>query len=412
MRTANAYDRQTIRDLAGRVAEIAALPIQTERTRLWKALNALKPPRPMIVHNPGHVKDEICPDSALQCDSEELRELERYLRLKIARHELAHDDYAITNVYNVGWAIHSGDRGLQETYTRRDSHGFSWDPPIKEYKDIKKLRPVAIEVDRKESDRRLELAQKLLGDILAVRRGGVGLVRADLTRRLIFLRGFQQFLVDLYDAPGFIHEMMGFLRDEMIGELEYCESEDLFCLNNGPEDWTSCGGMAATDELPGDDYDPDHVRMRNMFVWGESQESVGIGAGQFDEFVLQYQLPILNRFGLVAYGCCEHLDNKLDLLIEKIPRLRWVAVHPWSDRELTATKLQNKYVSSYKPNPSHICQPNPDFAAAEKELRETLRIAKGCCIAIDLKTTSTFCGEMDRLTKWTDMARAVVAEEA
>ena len=406
-----AEDRKIIGDLAGKIAEIASLPIQQERIRLWKALNHLKPERAMIVHNAAHVRDEICPEESLQCGDPQLRDLERQLKLKIARHELAHDDYPITSEYRVGWVIHNSGNGLKEIYDRRNSGGFSWDPPIKEYSDLEKLEPSVIEVDREASDRTLELCQDLMGDALDVRRGGVDFFRAKLTRRLILLRGLQQFMLDLYDAPEFVHDLMGFLQKDMISELAYYERENLFFLNNGPEDWTDCGGMAANDELPWEGYDPARVRMMDMFVWGESQESVGIGAEHFNEFVLSYQLPILEKFGLVAYGCCEPLDNKVDLIIEKVPRLRWVAVPPWSDRELMAEKLGNRFVYVYKPQPSRVCAPDFDLESAEQELRETMQMARGCCVSVDLKDTGTFHGELDRLTRWTDMAQRVVAEE-
>ena len=42
-------DRDILRTLAGEVAAIAALPIQNEKRRLWRALNALKPERPMVL---------------------------------------------------------------------------------------------------------------------------------------------------------------------------------------------------------------------------------------------------------------------------------------------------------------------------------------------------------------------------
>ena len=43
-------DRQTLRELARHLAEIAALPVQAERIRLWRDFNALRPHRPMVVH--------------------------------------------------------------------------------------------------------------------------------------------------------------------------------------------------------------------------------------------------------------------------------------------------------------------------------------------------------------------------
>ena len=39
-------DVSILRELAGRVAEAAALPMQKERLRLWTALNELRPIRP------------------------------------------------------------------------------------------------------------------------------------------------------------------------------------------------------------------------------------------------------------------------------------------------------------------------------------------------------------------------------
>ena len=42
-------DRTIIRDLACRVAEIAAQPEQAEKIRLWKACNDLKPERAMVL---------------------------------------------------------------------------------------------------------------------------------------------------------------------------------------------------------------------------------------------------------------------------------------------------------------------------------------------------------------------------
>ena len=47
-------DRDILRGLAGQVAEIAALPIQKERAKLWTDLNDLKPTRPLVWIN------EIC----------------------------------------------------------------------------------------------------------------------------------------------------------------------------------------------------------------------------------------------------------------------------------------------------------------------------------------------------------------
>ena len=47
-------DSETLRALAEKVAEIAALPVQKQTISLWKALNGLKPIRPMVMI------DQVC----------------------------------------------------------------------------------------------------------------------------------------------------------------------------------------------------------------------------------------------------------------------------------------------------------------------------------------------------------------
>ena len=63
-----------------------------------------------------------------------------------------------------------------------------------------------------------------------------------------------------------------------------------------------------------------------------------MGPAQHDEFVLQYQLRMLKRYGLNAYGCCEPYNYKYGMLA-KVPRLRRVSVSPWSDTNLAAENL-------------------------------------------------------------------------
>lgn len=400
--TVSDNDRQVLRELAKRVAEIASLPVQADRARLWKDTNALRPRRPLVLAKPEGGWLELAPESQLQCEF--LRDWEMTLRRRIFRHEHIHDDCPITDTFDVGQAIRVGDYGVKVKEFRTEARGaYRWDPPIKSAKDIEKLHPRSVEVDRQRTRRNIELALDLFGDILRVRTRGIAFLRAKLTRVLIHLRGFGQMMLDMYDNPGLLHDLMAFLRDDMLHVWECYEREGVLSLNNGPDDILGSGGVGHTDELPAKDFQG-RVRMKDMWCWGESQECVGVGPQQFYEFVLKYQLPLMNRFGLVDYGCCEPLADRLGLLIQHIPRLRWVSVSPWCDRQVAAEKLADKYVYVYKPNPSTICSPKPDYDAAEKELCETLNIASGCCIQLVMKDTHTFHNEPERITRWTDIA--------
>ena len=45
----NKKDVSVVRELAGRVAEIAAMPLQEEKRELWRRLNARQPVRAMVM---------------------------------------------------------------------------------------------------------------------------------------------------------------------------------------------------------------------------------------------------------------------------------------------------------------------------------------------------------------------------
>ena len=79
----NAKDKQIIRELAKRVAEIAELPIMAERRRLWKKHNSLQSERPMVYVSAEGSWRELLPQDTLECSDEEARRIEYNLRTRI-----------------------------------------------------------------------------------------------------------------------------------------------------------------------------------------------------------------------------------------------------------------------------------------------------------------------------------------
>jgi hypothetical protein len=79
-------DRVILRELASHVGEIAGLPIQEEKRRLWRKLNGLNPERPMVAI------DQVCWSEMniegkldLHCEDEECRSYEQTLRRILLR---------------------------------------------------------------------------------------------------------------------------------------------------------------------------------------------------------------------------------------------------------------------------------------------------------------------------------------
>jgi len=403
-------ERAVLRELADRVAAAAELPVQAERAGLWMSFNALRPARPVVLAFPeGGWRDLVRPDD-LECADPLLRGWEMRLRQTVFRHEHIGDDCPITRHFNVGWVTRSTGLGLAETRVRSEEFGsYRWDAPVKGPEDMDRLHLPQVQVDRAETMRRADLAQDIFGDLLDVRVHGPLWWTCGLTWTLINLRGLQQVMLDMYENPDLLHRLMAFLRDAKLRELEAYEREGILSLNNGADDYVGSGGVGATEDLPAEGFDG-RVRTRDMWVLGESQEFVGVGPALFEEFALSYQLPILSRFGLVCYGCCEPLDQKLDLIIRRVPRLRRISVSAWCDRRLAAEKLGARYVYSWKPNPAMICGPAVDYGAVERTVRETLEIAQGCCLEMVMKDTHTFQGDPTRIGKWCAIASRLAAE--
>ncbi len=407
-----AHDREILRTLAKRVAEIAALPVQQERIALWKAHNAMRSRRPMVLFFPEGAWRELLPDSELQCEDKFCRRLEHGLRQRIYQHEHNHGDHPIEATLHVAPVRRIGDYGLPIVEQRTEALGAAhWDPPIKRPEDVRKLHIRRIEVDHDETARQLAMAGELVGDLLKVRMRGSLRWSSGLTWTLIELRGLDQMMLDMYDDPPLLHEIMTVLRDDALNEWETYEREGVLSLNNGPEDYVGSGGVGAIEELPADGFDG-KVRLRDLWALGESQELVGVGPEMFYEFALQYQLPILNRFGLVCYGCCEPLDQKFDLILKHIPRLRRVSVSPWCNRKIAAEKLRGRCIYSWKPNPVLVSGPTANWDEVERGTRETLRMARGCCVEIIMKDTHTLAHDPSRLDRWTETVSRIVREES
>jgi hypothetical protein len=143
-------------------------------------------------------------------------------------------------------------------------------------------------------------------------------------------------------------------------------------------------------------------------MWGfcESQERVGVSPKLFEEFVFAYHLPILERFGLNIYGCCEPLDSRFEI-IRRIPRLRKVTVSPWSDARGMAEMIGRDYIYSRKVNPAVIAHPVIDEAQIRKGLRDTLAAAarNNCRVEILMRDVMTLGGNASNIIRWTQIAR-------
>ncbi|MFP4052906.1 MAG: hypothetical protein ACLFV7_03480 [Phycisphaerae bacterium] len=407
-------DRDILRRLAGGVAEIASLPVQQERAELWRRFNALDPARPMVLAFPEGGWGDLVPLDSLECTGKQARQLEWGLRCRLFEHEHIGHDMPISNRLTIHGTYSDSGCGVKVHQHRTESRGAAnWDPPIKSAADMEKLALPELSVDHEATARRVAEVQETFEDLLEVNARVRRLWSVGLTQDLIYLRGLMQVMMDLYDNPRLLHDLMGFLRDATAKRLDFWEANDMLWPNWLGDSYVGSGGNGHTDELPAEDFDG-HTRCRDMWMLAESQEFSEVSPEQFAEFVLPYQKPLINRFALACYGCCEAVHQKLDLLTEAIPRLRRVSISPWCDRNIAARKMGKRYIFSWKPNPADVCAPKVNWVGIEQTLRDTVRIARehGCPLEIILKDTHTFQNDPVRVGKWVQLARTVIDEQS
>jgi hypothetical protein len=397
-------DRAVLRALAARVAALAARPAETEKREAWYALNSLKPTRPLLLVDPENGWNEIVTPASLECGGPLARRWEMVLRKELFWGESVRDDKPIEPLFEVGRTFTDSEWGVQETYHGGTSgQSYAWEGALASPSDVEKIGVPRIEVDWRTSFESLALACEVFSGLLRVRLRSVWWWSLGITLDLARLVGLEKMLYLLHDNPGMVHAVMARLRDGYLAKLDWLEGQGLLSLNND-HSYVGSGGIGYSRELPRDGTDGLPVHTRDMWCLTESQETLGISPGQFEEFVFQYQLPIQERFGLNCYGCCEPLEGRWHV-VKRAPRLRRVSVSPWADQAKMAGFLQDRYVYSRKSPPSLLALPHIDEVAVRADIQATLQAARGCVLEIIMKDNHTLGRNPDNLVQWVRIAR-------
>jgi len=403
--SASPHDREVLRRLAGRVREIAELPEMEPRKQRGYRHNALKGERPMVLCFPEGGWGELLPNAALECEDPCLREWEWNLRAKIYWWQHIHDDNTLEPFFDINWHIELGTYGVEVRFTYGENRGsYIWKPPLENLsRDLSKLRPRPFTVDRQATQRAVQTAGEIFGDVLPVRLRGSFWWTMGLTQTAIFLMGLEPLMLAPYDNPEGLRALMSFLRDDHLRLIEWTEREGLLTAKNS-NDYVGSGGVGYTDELPGGPVaGQEHIRLRDLWGFAESQETVGMSPQHFAEFILPYQKPLLEKFGLNCYGCCEPLERRMEDIFRHVPRLRRVSVAPLSNEEKMAELLAGRCVYSRKPDPAKVCV-GFDEEGIRRDLRKTLRIVGGQPLEFILKDTPPIENDPSRVTRWVRIA--------
>lgn len=244
-------------------------------------------------------------------------------------------------------------------------------------------------------------AEEYFGDALPVRLTGTLRWEA-LWDRITFIRGAEVVLYDLMDRPEFLHALMRKLVDIELNTIDQYERENLF-----EAEGALCHCVETyCDELPKPGYDPNHVRAADCWASGAAQIFSEVSPAMHDEFEIEYLKAIYARFGLVNYGCCESLHNKIGI-IRKLPNVRAISASPWANVDIEAEAMGSDFVMARKPNPAFVAFERMDEAVIRNEIRATLDACRrnGTPVLFVLKDLTTVRNHPERLDRWYQIAK-------
>ena len=346
-------DIAILRDLAAQYMTICDQPVMDKRRNLWRKHNSLKRTRPLIYIR-AFAWQEM-PQSKLVCQDPLLRGYEDFFRQNLFRYTF-NDDFIFEPWVTVQAACQIPPEGVWGLASPRihsdDSRGsFIWDAPLKTEEDIARLHVPQHQIDESLTEQRVETVTAAIGDIITVnvdRGPAYRIWNGDISTQLVYLRGLEQIMWDMMDRPAWLHKLLALMRDGILRTHEQAEVVGDWSLSAHQNQ-----AMAYAEELQDPVANSGSVNRDQLWVFVASQETTAVGPRQFDEFMLQYQIPIMAPFGLVAYGCCEDLTRKIDVL-RQIPNLRRIAVSPMADVARCAEQIGRDYVLSYRTSPTDM----------------------------------------------------------
>ena len=415
-------DRGMLRSLAERVAEIAALPEQEEKRELWRRLNQLDAVRPMVhIYQIPWSEIRLAEDESLsiRCQDGFCRSVEWQLRQTIHQWENFPGDMVVEPVFRQEPVLRGDDFGIQVQEDTIPQRGFSsvessirsheYHAQIKNESDVEKIRIPDITCDEVQTRAQTQVLEDAFDGLLSVA-PGVRFGRYNIAPwdRLVQWTGVAEILVDLALRPDYVHALMDRLTTAHEARLDQYAALGILALNNTNE-IVGQGGLGYTDELPGDDFDPEHIGYHDLWGGGMAQIFSAVSPDMHREFALQYEARCLRRFARVYYGCCEPLHLKVDVVREMLPNVRKVSMSPTANHQIGAQAVGDTLVYSAKPNPAYIATDDWQPELVRDELRGILEVTarRGCHVELILKDVSTIRCEPRRLTEWSAIAGEV-----
>ena len=392
-----------IQELACRYAEAASLPEQKIRRQGWERFNTLSPERPraLIDQIPWN---EMNVDGCLDQQVEEpyWRWVETWLLRELYKWDHMRADMVLDPYVKLPRPISSSGWGLEAQVTRlfmdktSDVASQSMQNLIREPEDIEKIHTPVLTLDEVREAEIAETADALFGGIIDWRLTGL-VMHLGAWDTIAYWMGVENCYIELMDRPEMMHALMEKMTEGYLGMIEQANRLRLF---DTQEHYCHCSQTYRPD-------DPTERAGRSQDAWafGLAQLFTAVSPQITAEFEAAYMKRIFPFFRHIYYGCCDRLDDRLDI-VSGLPNVRKISCSPWSHREAFAEKLPKHIIMSNKPSPAMLAGESFDEEAVRADLRRTIEAARknGVQLEMILKDISTVRYQPQRLWRYSEIA--------
>lgn len=406
-------NKETLRALAGQMMEFATCEAQLTTQKLWAALNTGNMQRPMITI------DEVCWhemdfDGSLLCTIEDpyWRQVENALRQCIYRYRYMPVDMVIPPYVLLPHVLVDPlwrDFGIHITENtaavdgKNDVVSHDYINQFESIEDVEKIKFTELRNDKVAEAAIVAQAHEIFDGVAPFVFEGIDL-HCGLWDIITMWMNIEDCYYNLYDEPEMMHAIIDRVTNATAEIIKQGNEHELFNTVTG------LSHCSVTIDKPFS-ATPEKAISTNAWTFGMAQLFSSVSPAITKEYEAVYMQKLFGQFKDVYYGCCERLDDRLDIVMS-MPNIRKISCSPWSDREAFAEKLPKNIIMSNKPNPALVGGDVFDADVIADDLRRTMRAAKANNIGLELllKDNSTVQYEPQRLHNFSKLALAVAEE--
>ena len=389
-------DKSTVRELVKRYMALVCTEKQKKMTERFRATNDLKLVRPpVILEEIPWYQMNIDGELTCVCEDERARNVELYFRKAIFYMTHFKADNLYEPVFRVKQAVESTGIGIamktsdmKRTDSVNNIVSREFEDVLEDESALVKMHSPVFTLRPDKDEENMEFYTELLGDSIPIKLSGFNFLYFAPWDKITRLRGVEPILMDMYDRPEYLHRIIEKFVSATHAELDFAEKNLAVSLQPS----LHCTPSAVSGL--------ENEGLKATWCRSMAQTFGVISPAMFEEFEVNYLHSVAERFKYTYYGCCEPLDDKIEVL-KKISNLRKIGCSPWANVEKCAEQIGKDYVLARKPNPAHVAiKTDPDVIKREIEDTVKICIKYGCPYDVVLKDISTVSHRPDNLIVW------------